>query len=165
MSKITILGIDPASIRNLGLAVISLEDSKLSLIEHFTSVFPDFRTDGERLSYAYGQIQQIIDKFSPDVVSIELSMGFGKAFVRKNLQETVGIIKLCCHNNEIEIKEIAPKHIKLIIAGSGNAKKNDIKEWVKNIVNIQKQKTEHEADATAVALTYLIDKKLIDKIH
>lgn len=167
MSYVTVFGVDPASIRNLGEAIIGFDsDAKeLDIKLHTTEVFPDFPTDGKRLEYTYKIIQHIIDVYHPDVLAIELSMGFGKAFVRQNLQESVGVIKLCCSKNGVEVKEIAPTHIKLIIAGSGKAKKTDMKNWIKKIVSIEKPKTEHEADAAASAVTYLVDQGLMDRIH
>ena len=167
MSYITVLGIDPASTRNLGVAIIGFDsDSKsLDIKSHYTEVFPDFESDGQRLEYTYEIIKKIINKYEPDVMAIELSMGFGKAFVRQNLQESVGVIKLCCSRHDIEVCEIAPTHIKLVIAGSGKAKKNEMKKWIEKITNIEKPKTEHEADAAACAITYLIDQGLMDRIH
>lgn len=167
MSYITVFGIDPASIRNLGIAIVGFETEKkkLDIKLHTTEVFPDFESDGKRLDYIYKIVQKIIDTYEPDVLAIELSMGFGKAFVRQNLQESVGVIKLCCARNNVLVDEIAPKHIKLIIAGSGKASKSDMKNWIKKIVSIEKPKTEHEADAAASAVTYLVDQGLMERIH
>jgi len=167
MSYLTVLGIDPASIRNLGIAIVGVdtESRKFDVKTHYTDVFPDFESDGARLSHAYSVVQKIIEEYKPDVMAVELSMGFGKAFVRQNLQETVGSIKLCCFRNNVLVKEIAPTHIKLIVAGSGKAGKPEMKNWIKKIVGIERPKTEHEADAAASAITYMVDEGLIDPIH
>lgn len=168
MSQLVILGIDPASIRNMGAAILSvdLESRTFDVPWHSTVILPDFQTDGGRLSHIYDEFQKIVDKYKPSVLSIEFSRGFGKSFVRQNLQESVGVIKMCCNKNGIEVYEPSPSHMKLVIAGSGKAKKTDMKIWVKNIAkDMDKPKTEHEADAVASALTYLIDKDIIDRIH
>lgn len=165
MSYFRVLGIDPASIRNLGVALLSICDNKINPEFHDTIVFPDFDSDGKRYEYIYNSLKDVILKYKPSVVVMELSMGFGKSFVRQNLQESVGVMKLCCSHLNVPVREIAPKHIKLIVTGSGKAKKNEIKNAVKKIVNIEKPKTEHEADAVASVLTYFVDEKIIDPFH
>jgi len=168
MSNLIILGIDPASIRNMGAAILSVDTDKRSfeVVWHSTVILPDFETDGARLDHIYNEFQKILDQYKPTVMSIELSRGFGKSFVRQNLQESVGVIKMCCHRNGLKVAEPAPNHIKLVIAGSGKAKKKDVKLWVKKIApDMEKPKTEHEADAVGSALTYLIDEDIIDRVH
>jgi Holliday junction resolvasome RuvABC endonuclease subunit len=168
MSQLTVLGIDPASIRNMGAAILKVDTEARSfeVAWHSTVVLPNFETDGARLSHIYDEFQKILDEYNPTVMAIELSRGFGKSFVRQNLQESVGVIKMCCHRNDVEVIEPAPNHIKLVIAGSGKAKKKDMKFWVKQIApDMEKPKTEHEADAVGSALTYLIDEDFIDRVH
>jgi len=161
-----VFGIDPASIRNLGVALLFVnEEKKPEVVLHDTVILPDFDTDGARYKCIYDSLEELLIKYEPSIVVMELSRGFGKSFVRQNLQESVGAMKLCCHNKGIKVVEIAPTHIKLIIAGSGKAKKGDIKKWVKNIVDMDKPKTEHEADAVASVLTYFVDEKMIEPIH
>ena len=166
MSYFFALGIDPASIRNLGVALMAIDEIKKPEIRfHTTIILPDYETDGGRYKSIYDSISDLLSQHKPSVVVMELSRGFGQSFVRQNLQESVGVMKLCCHNHNIPVVEISPKHIKLIVAGSGNAKKNDVKVWVKNIVNMDKPKSEHEADAIASVITYFIDKNMMDAIH
>jgi len=160
-----VLGIDPASIRNLGIALVSVDNKKPSVKFHTTVVLPDFDTDGGRYKCIYEAVEDLLVKYKPSIVVMELSMGFGKSFVRQNLQESVGVMKLCCYHQGIAVKEIAPKHIKLIIAGSGNAKKGEVKTWVTKIVDMEKPKTEHEADAIASVITYFVDENMMDPIH
>jgi crossover junction endodeoxyribonuclease RuvC len=168
MSELIVLGIDPASIRNMGAAIlkVDVEKRKFEVVWHSTVVLPDFETDGARLSHIYEEFQKILDEYNPSVMAIEMSRGFGKSFVRQNLQESVGVIKMCCHRGDVKVVEPAPNHIKLVIAGSGKAKKKDMKIWVKKIVpDMEKPKTEHEADAVGSALTFLIDEDYIDRVH
>lgn len=166
MSYFFALGIDPASIRNLGVALVAIDDSKKPEVKlHTTVILPDYDTDGARYKGIYDAVELLINLHKPSIVVMELSRGFGKSFVRQNLQESVGVMKLCCHNHGVGVIEVAPRHIKLIVAGSGNAKKGEIKNWVKNIVNMDKPKTEHEADAIASVLTYFVDTNKMDSIH
>lgn len=166
MSYFCVLGIDPASVRNLGVALLSVSDDKKPLVKfHTTIVLPDFDTDGARYKCIYESLEELLIKYKPSVVVMELSRGFGKSFVRQNLQESVGAMKLCCHNQGIKVEEIAPTHIKLVVAGSGKAKKTEMKKAVQNSVNMEKPKSEHEADAIASVLAYFVDEGLIEPFH
>jgi len=161
-----IIGVDPASERNLGLAVCHIDDfGKLTTILHKTEVLPDFETAGGRLNYTYGIFQKYFDEYEPKILAVELSMGFGKAFVRRNLLENVGVMKLCCFKNGVEVVEIAPKHIKLVVTGSGVAKKNEVIKGVMDYTGIGKPNTDHEADALAAIITYLIDVGTLEEIY
>lgn len=165
MSYFSVLGIDPASVRNLGVALLTLEDGKPVVKFHTTIVLPDFETDGGRYKHIYEALEELLIKYKPSVVAMELSRGFGKSFVRQNLQESVGVMKLCCHHQGINVVEIAPKHIKLVVADSGKAKKTAMKKAVKSLVDMEKPKTEHEADAIAGVLTYFVDEELVEPFY
>ena len=47
MSKLIVLGVDPASIRNLGIAIISAdtETRAMAVLSNATIILPDFETD------------------------------------------------------------------------------------------------------------------------
>lgn len=165
--SICVMGIDPASVRNLGLGIVvaDKESRSFRVDVHTTVVLPEFKNNGDRLKYTYDKVEAIIKEHNPEILAIELSLGFGNAFVRQNLQESVGVIKMCCSIHGVEVVQEAPTHMKLIIAGSGKATKSDMKKWIKIATKLDKPKTEHEADAVATALTYLIDEDVIDPIH
>jgi hypothetical protein len=73
------------------------------------------------------------------------------------VSETVGVAKLCCHDNGVKIYETSPGHLKKIIAGHGSAKKKWIKANIVATFNLGKSGAEHECDAAACALSLLVD--------
>lgn len=99
----------------------------------------------------------MVKSHSIKILCVERSMGFGMAFVRNNLSETVGVVKLACHDMGVLVVELSPAHLKKIIAGHGKAKKTHIKKNVVAAFNLKTAGAEHECDAVALALTCYID--------
>ena len=151
MSYFYVMGIDPASIRNLGVAMLRFDTNtkRIEVVVHTTEILP----------------KKYHDEYKPKVLAVERSTGFGKSFVRQNLQESAGVMKMFCHQKNIRVDEISPKHIKLMISGSGNASKNEVIKAVMDYTGMEKSKTEHEADAVASAIVFLIDEGMLAEIH
>lgn len=157
--KINIAGFDPASRVNLGCAVLRTGKKDIELIDRFTHVFKE---DLEHKDYRLVSLEKFMVKFLADnninIVTMERSVGFGKSFVRAQLNEVTGVIKLCALREGIEVFEYSPMTVKKEIAGSGKASKKEIKEAVMDRFDITKKDlgTEHECDAIAVAGTHII---------
>jgi crossover junction endodeoxyribonuclease RuvC len=153
-----VAGIDPSSYRNCGWAVVGLEDDKPVLLAKYTQIFEGGPEDLGRFDLVYEEFQSIVDAHGPTVLALERSMGGGMKFVRNNLSETVGVVKLCCYRNNVEVVEISPAHMKKVIAGHGRAKKKHIKANVKAAFGLGRGAgSEHELDAAGMALCHLID--------
>jgi crossover junction endodeoxyribonuclease RuvC len=167
MSFFYVMGIDPASIRNLGVAMVRFDTVTKEIIvsAHTTEILPDVESDGERLRYIYGLMKKYWDNYKPKVLAVERSTGFGTSFVRQNLQESAGVTKMFCYEKGIVVDEVSPTHIKLMIAGSGKASKKEVIQAVMDYTGMEKSKTEHEADAVASAIVYLIDEGLLPEFH
>jgi crossover junction endodeoxyribonuclease RuvC len=152
-----IIGLDPSSYRNCGWAVLKVTNNKLVLLKKFTQTITRDQNDIGRLKDIYDQTQALIDEFKPDGLVVERSMGGGLQFVRNNLSETVGVVKLCCYINNVKVYEVSPAHIKKIIAGHGRAKKPHIKANIVAAFGLTKAGPEHECDAAAFAISHLVD--------
>lgn len=150
-----ILGVDPASIKNTGLAIYHSDDNSVVYTEAlvFNSDHP-----GQRLFIFKNALQQVLGTYLPSLIAIEYSGGFGLSFVRKNLNEFVGVLKLIAFENRFEVKEFTPTHIKKVITGSGKATKKELRAaLVKK--NLTTEKNEHIIDAIALALVASLEKK------
>ena len=152
-----VVGQDPASVRNCGWAVLIYAGGAIDLIEKYTQILDPEQGDLIRLKDIYSGLQKIIDRYNPHVLCLERSMGGGLSFVRNNLSENVGVCKLCCFNNGVAVHEISPSHLKKVITGSGKAKKKHIKANVKATFGLKTMGSEHECDAVAFAICYLVD--------
>jgi len=154
---IVVIGMDPSSYRNCGWSVVRFKNGKPELLAKFTQVLTRPEADFGRLRDVYDSLQKTIQDHKALVLCVERSMGGGLMFVRNNLSETVGAAKLCCHDNQVKVHEISPSHLKKVIAGHGKAKKRHIKANIVATFGLDKAGPEHECDATAFALCYLID--------
>lgn len=152
-----VIGLDPSSYRNCGWCVLKVENGKLVLLKKFTLVLTRDQDDIGRLKDIYDQTKALIDEFKPISLIVERSMGGGLQFVRNNLSETVGVVKLCCYCNNVKVYEVSPAHIKKIIAGHGRAKKQHIKANIVATFGLKKAGPEHECDAAAFAVSHLVD--------
>ena len=65
-----ILGIDPGTVA-MGYGVIESRDDKITLIDCGALTTPARFPIGERLSYLYNQLVEIVSCYQPDVVAIE----------------------------------------------------------------------------------------------
>lgn len=154
---IVVVGCDPSSTRNCGWGVVRLDGGVANLLSKFTLQIEREQNDIGRYRDVYNAMSTIIATHKPTVLCIERSMGGGLQFVRNNLSETVGVLKLFCHDHGIECYEMSPAHLKKVFAGHGRAKKKHIKANVVATFDLKKAGAEHECDAVALAVACLID--------
>lgn len=62
-------------------------------------------------------------------------------------------------------QELAPKSIKAIITGSGNATKDDVQDALKDFIGVYDFKTTDESDAVAAGVAYLIQSGFGRPLH
>ena len=152
-----ILSLDLASLKNLGVCVSDINSDGMNIIERLTKVF-DVTIDNKdkRLYDTKIFISDLLLKYAIDFIVFERSMGFGKIFVRNQLSEQTGVIKLIAYENNVPIIEVSPKTAKLYISGSGNADKKKVIQSVLDIFGLKKEdlSSEHEADAISMAYAY-----------
>ena len=157
-----VIGMDPAASRNCGWAVVRLKDGVPELLEKGTQTIERPPEDMGRLDDIYQRLDGLITKHAPLdrkslVLCTERQAGGGLIFVRGNLNEVVGVAKLCCYRRGVSVVEESPAHLKKIIAGHGRAKKKDIKANIVASFGLVKAGPEHECDAAACALCCLVD--------
>lgn len=158
MAKLTILGMDPPVKINCGWAVVEYDtDTKqIKLLKKFTQIIKDHGTSAG-LAEIYEQVNSFYQNYSPQVLVMERQMGGGFEFGRAKLNEFVGVTKLFCHYAKIPVVEISPAHMKMLIASHGRAPKEFIIANVAKTFGLPEDGIEHDCDALAFAMTYLID--------
>lgn len=158
MENLTVIGIDPPVSKNCGWSVTRMENDKTTLLEKFTQVLLHPKDDPSGLEDVYGMMQSLITKHGATVVCMERQLGGGFQFGRAKLNEFVGVIKLCCLRNKVKVVEVSPAHLKMVIAGHGQAPKEKIMANIVSWFGLADAGAEHECDAAAFTLTYFIDK-------
>jgi len=150
-----ILGIDPGTVA-MGYGVIESRDDEITLIDCGALTAPVRSPVGERLSYLYNQLLEIVLRYQPDVVAIE------QPFIAKNAKSALAIGRaqavaiLAAANREVPTYEYTPRQIKQRVANYGASSKEQIQEMVKLQLGLsQVPQPSDAADALAVALCHL----------
>ena len=157
-----ILGIDPGTIA-MGYGVIESKDDEVTLIDCGVLTASGRSPIGERLSYLYNQLLEIVSRYQPDVVAIE------QPFLAKNVKSALAIGRaqavaiLAATNKGIPSYEYTPTRIKQSVAGYGASPKEQIQEMVRLQLGLsQVPQPNDAADALAVALCHLSEIHLSD---
>ncbi len=150
-----ILGIDPGTIA-MGYGAIESKDDEVSLINYGALTVSARSSIGERLSYLYNQLLEIISRYQPDAVAIE------QPFMGKNVKSALAIGRaqaiaiLAATNQGIPTYEYTPTQIKQRVTNYGASSKEQIQEMVRLQLGLsQIPQPNDAADALAVALCHL----------
>lgn len=155
-----ILGIDPG-FAITGYGIIKYENNKFKVIDYGAITTESDLKLSERLLILYNDLEQLIDKYNPDVVSIE------ELFFNKNIKTALnvghgrGVVLLAAAKKNKPIFEYTPLQVKQSVVGYGRAQKPQIQQMVKMILNLEKiPKPDDVADALAVAICHAHSCKL-----
>ncbi len=150
-----VLGIDPGTIA-MGYGVIESTDDEIALIDYGALTTPARSLIGERLSYFYNLLLEIISRYQPDAVAVE------QPFMAKNAKSALAIGRaqavaiLAAANKGIPTYEYTPAQIKQRVANYGASSKEQIQEMVRLQLGLsQIPQPSDAADALAVALCHL----------
>lgn len=150
-----VLGIDPGTVV-MGYGVVESHDDEIVLIDCGALVCPAKTPIGERLSQMYNGLQEIIERYQPDVVAVE------QPFVAKNVQSAFAIGRaqaiaiLAAAGRGIPTYEYTPTQIKQRVANYGASSKEQIQEMVRLQLGLAEVPQPNDAaDALAIALCHL----------
>ena len=157
-----ILGIDPGS-NITGYGLIEMDSNRSVYVD---CGFIKTRGDSlaERLKIIYLGIQDIVNEYSPDEVSVE------KVFVNKNVDSALklgqarGAAICAAAMPDIPVAEYSATQIKLAVVGRGRADKQQVQHMVKILLNLQGKPQADAADALAVALCHGHTRQTLNQI-
>lgn len=115
----------------------------------------------QRLATIYQDLLQVLDRFSPDVMSLE------RSFVAVNVQsafalgEARAVAMLAAAHRGLDVFEYTPTDVKLSVAGYGRADKHQVKYMVGRTLTLNEAgDLGYDAtDALAIALCHLFQVK------
>ena len=150
-----VLGIDPG-IRTTGFGIIDSSTNRFSLIACGTIKPKVSDSLPLRLNHLFEEVEIIINKFSPEVFSIE------DMFYSKNVKTAMilgqarGAMIIAAAQANINIFEYAPRKVKMSVCGSGGASKEQVQYMVMKILNLKEiPGTMDVSDAIAVGICCL----------
>ena len=140
----------------MGYGVIDGSEDEIAMVDFGVLTSSARSPIGERLSYLYDGLLEIISRHQPDTVAIE------QPFLAKNVKSALAIGRaqavaiLAAANRGIPIYEYTPARIKQQVADYGASSKGQIQEMVKLQLGLSElPQPSDAADALAVALCHL----------
>ena len=159
-----VLGIDPGS-ETLGWGVVEGSGLRYSPVDFGTVRSSPKLAFSKRLAGIYQGVSELVDRLSPDVISIEEAFYAANVSVAMKLGQVRGVVLLLAEQREIEIAEYAPRLIKKTVVGYGAAEKRQVGEMVKLLLRLKTVPTPHDAaDALAIAICHFHHAGMKDKI-
>ena len=152
-----IIGIDPGYER-IGIAVIEKNpgDKREKLLYSDCFKTSAKLTLPERIHLLGMEIDSVIKKFSPTILSIEKLYFENNAKTAMGVSEARGAIIYVGKSNNLEILEYTPLQIKNAVTGYGKATKGQVHSMVTKLIALPPTiKQDDEIDAIAIAITGL----------
>jgi len=150
-----ILGIDPGTVTT-GYAIIDADEDTISPVVYGALSSRARSPIGERLSYLYDKLLEIIIRYQPDALAVE------QPFVAKNVKSALAVGRaqavaiLAGANRGIPSYEYTPAQIKQRVADYGASTKEQIQEMVRLQLGLSEvPQPSDAADALAVAICHL----------
>lgn len=149
-----VIGIDPG-IRKTGYGVIRATNNVPELVDY--GIISSDSTDpvANRIYSIFSDVQDLIDKYNPTVLSIE-DIFFGKNVKSMLLLgQARGAALIAAASKDLIIYEYSPKKIKQSLTGNGNSEKHQVQFMVQNLLRLSSPPSPHDAsDALAAALCH-----------
>ena len=148
-----ILGIDPG-IERTGWGIVESKGHDFSASDYGCIITPKTDSLPVRLVAIAAALEQILDKYQPQVVAVE------KIFFAKNAKSAIdvghsrGVCLLLGGRRGLPIEEVTPLQVKSAVVGYGNATKEQVGVMVKQILGLSKiPHPDDTCDALAIAVT------------
>lgn len=159
-----VLGIDPGS-QTLGWGIVEGKGLKYQGIAYGTVKSTSKMAFSKRLLKIHDGLLEVIEKFQPDVLSVEEAFYAQNVKVALKLGQVRGAVLLIGERAGLEIAEFSPKTIKQTVVGYGNAEKSQVQEMVRILLKLEKAPEPHDAaDALAIAICYFHHVGMQDRV-
>lgn len=175
-----ILGIDPGT-ATTGFGAIKVPDNilgrefeyGLELIGYGNIFTPKEKPMADRLWELHRKLNNIIERFKPDQMAVEMLFFGSNLKTAITVGQARGIVLMSAAKYRLPISEYTGPSIKLMIAGSGRADKNQVHEGVRKFlgddgkkrrklkVNWKGGHLDDATDALAIAICHVL--KLVSK--
>ena len=149
-----VLGLDPGS-RRTGYGLVERQGNRLRCLAHGT-VAPAARLGlPQRLHDIAVRVGEVMESGRPDTVVIE------EAFYAESVRSTLvlghvrGALLVAAVQRGLEVAEYSPREIKLSVAGTGAAAKEQVAFMVRRLLDLRGTVSQDASDALAGALCHL----------
>src|SRR5574344_1741681 len=149
-----ILGIDPG-MAIVGYSIIDFDGDNFSLLHSGAIKTSNKNTEAQSLLEIYSDMKTIIEKYKPEVASVEKLFFFKNQKTVMPVSQARGVIILALEKLGIETFEYTPMEIKQNLTGYGRAEKKEVENMVKIILKRNDlTKLDDTIDAMAIAICH-----------
>src|SRR5574344_3168721 len=149
-----ILGIDPG-MAIVGYGVLEVEGDEIKLLTSGSIKTSKNKTDSQRLLEIFEDMSTIIDKYKPDVASVEKLYFFKNQKTIIPVAEARGVIMAVLEKNGVPAAEYTPIEVKQVLTGYGRADKKEVEAMVKIALNKETlPKLDDTIDSMAIAICH-----------
>lgn len=149
-----ILGIDPGY-AIVGWGVIDYERGKFQVVDYGAITTPAGMTFSKRLSLIYDMVFELMERYHPEVMSIEKLFFQNNKTTAIDVAQARGVVMLAAEQHNLEIFEYTPNQVKQGIVGYGKAEKKQVMEMTRMILNLKEvPKPDDTADALGMAICH-----------
>jgi crossover junction endodeoxyribonuclease RuvC len=149
-----IIGIDPGT-ATTGFGLIEASNDRLTFLDAGVITTKPTISMPERLDIIYRDISGLLKEFKPDQAAIELLFFGTNVTTAISVGQARGVALLALQQAGLSIAEYNPMQIKMTITGYGGAKKPQMQEMVRLLLNLKViPKPDDAADALAIAMTH-----------
>lgn len=154
-----VLGIDPGS-EKTGFGLVERRGACVVHVAHGTIRLPRTGTLALRLDRLHREIAELAQRYRPDVASIEQCFVAASPRSALVLGQARGAALAALGGSGVTVVEYAPAQIKLAVAGSGRAGKEQIQRVVSRVLGLTTWPAPDAADALATALCHAMAGRL-----
>ena len=122
---------------------------------------------GNRLVIIHEEINKLIDKHRPDIISVESLYFFKNLKTAMPVSQAKGVILLAAAQKNIPRIEFTPLQVKMTVVGYGRAEKKQVQEMTKQLLDLslfdhqeKNRKKDDAADALGIALCAILHRPL-----
>ena len=159
-----ILGIDPG-FAITGYSIIDYIGNKFKLITSGAVLTQAGESFPLRLLKLNNDLEQIIDTYKPDAISVEELFFNNNAKTAINVAQARGVILVVGCRKNVPTYEYTPLQIKQAVVGYGRANKMQIQHMVKMILNEENlPKLDDTTDSMAIAICHAHSYRFSEKL-
>lgn len=149
-----ILGIDPG-MAIVGYSIIDVDGDNFSLITSGSIQTKKGMSDASRLHEIFEDMSVIVDKYKPDIASVEKLYFFRNQTTIIPVAEARGVIVMALEKHGIPVYEYTPMEVKQVLTGFGRADKKQVEQMVKIALGCQDlPKLDDTVDSIAIAICH-----------
>ena len=149
-----ILGIDPGY-AIVGYGIVDYESNHFRVVDYGAVTTQAHTPFDLRLQTIYNGLSCLIEKYSPDAMSIEKLFFNTNTTTAIDVAQARGVIVLAAAQGGLDIAEYTPLQVKQSVVGYGRAEKKQVQEMTRLMLNLKSvPKPDDTADALALAICH-----------